>query len=509
MNDIKNNKIMKTKKLGIFLCALLMSCASFAEERPNINMRFKKYLNSLVAIIVLLVSACVIAQKKPDRLRTTAREAGKSKPNIIFILSDDISPKEYALYGGDIHTPTLEKMGNEGLYFKTAYATPRCIPTRAMLLTGTYPVNNLVFENQVYPRGADGRIESVGKRFPNNLGHLMTQNGYRTAFIGKHQTGTPKEHGFTNWNTLNHGSNHRYFDMMVIDNNVDGIDVQKKGVYSTDFNFDYLHEFTREKSEDPWFVFMPLNLPHWVRNRETNKFEPPIVPVLDQNFKPTGATVKGDFKACVRYIDYKMSLFVAHLEKTGQLENTIIMYAGDNGTSGYGKSNPAVERGPQVPFVVYAPGYLKPTGASDVLVDFTDVLPTCVELAGGELPMEDSFDGTSFAPLIIGEEFKGREWIASQWYGCRWLRTERWLIDGKGHFYDCGDNRNDWVKGVYKDVTMSENKEVIATRKSLEKIMKTMPQPDYNDPELKKQWTKTWTKSKKFVEPYIPPYLNE
>jgi len=144
-----------------------------------------------------------------------------------------------------------------------------------------------------------------------------------------------------------------------------------------------------------------------------------------------------------------------------------------------------------------------------VLVDFTDVLPTCVELAGGELPMDDRFDGTSFAPLIIGEEFKGREWIASQWYGCRWLRTERWLIDGKGHFYDCGDSRNGWGKGVYKDVTMSENKEVIATRKSLEKIMKTMPQPDYNDPELKKQWTKTWTKSKKFVAPYIPPYLNE
>ena len=94
---------------------------------------------------------------------TPAGEEGKSKPNIIFILSDDISPKEYALYAGEIQTPTLEKMGNEGLYFKTAYATPRCIPTRAMLLTGKYPVNNRVFENQVYPRGANNR---------NNANHL-------------------------------------------------------------------------------------------------------------------------------------------------------------------------------------------------------------------------------------------------------------------------------------------------------------------------------------------------
>ncbi len=433
----------------------------------------------------------------------------QKQPNIIFILSDDISPKEYALYGGEMASPTIEKMGKEGLYFKTAYATPRCMPTRAELLTGKYPVNNLVFENQINPRGADGLIESIGKRFPNNLGSLMTQNGYRTSFIGKYQTGTAQEYGFTNWCTINHGANHRFFDMMRIDNNVDGIDVEKKGVYSTDFNFDYLHKFTAEKSEKPWFVYMSMNLPHWVRNPETNKYEPPIVPVLDKNFQPTGKMVKGDFKACVRYIDYKIGLFIEHLKKTGQLENTIIMYAGDNGTGGYGKSNPAVEKGPQVPFVVYAPGYLKPTGASDVLVDFTDILPTCIELAGGTLPKDDSFDGTSFAPLILGKKFEGRKWIASQWYGCRWLRTDRYLIDGRGYFYDCGDRRDGWEKDAYKDVTKSKNKKVVAARKEMEEIMKTMPQPNYNDPELKGQWTKNWINTKRFVEPYLPLYLNE
>jgi arylsulfatase A-like enzyme len=148
-------------------------------------------------------------------------------------------------------------------------------------------------------------------------------------------------------------------------------------------------------------------------------------------------------------------------------------------------------------------------GACDELVDFTDVIPTCVELAGGTLPAEDTFDGHSFAPLITGKSFKGREWIFSQWYGCRWLRTKQWLIDGRGRFYDCKDNRNEWVKGAYKDVTMSKSRKVVAVRKDLEQILKTMPAPDYNDPELKAQWKKDWLSSKRFVEPYLPPYLNE
>jgi hypothetical protein len=60
------------------------------------------------------------------------------QPNIIFILSDDISPKDYALYGGKTASPVIKKMAQDGLYFRTAWATPRCIPTRAMLLTGKY-----------------------------------------------------------------------------------------------------------------------------------------------------------------------------------------------------------------------------------------------------------------------------------------------------------------------------------------------------------------------------------
>ncbi|WP_168442214.1 sulfatase family protein [Pontiella desulfatans] len=435
------------------------------------------------------------------------------RPNIIFILTDDISPRDYALYGGKIESPVLEKMAAEGLYFETAWATPRCMPTRAMLLTGKYAFRQKVFENQVNPRGEDGRIKPLGERFPNTLGSLMTANGYRSAMVGKLQTGDVKSYGFTRWCTVDHDADKRVgkfkvFDMRHARMDEDGTIVDREHVHSTDALFEYLHRFTAEKSEDPWFVYMPMNLPHSVRNPENpTKWGPPWVPVLDEDWKKTGEMVQNDFEACVRYIDYKVGRFVEHLKKTGQLENTIIMYAGDNGTNLYGKSNPDSEKGPRIPFVVYAPGYLKPTGANPELVDLTDVIPTCVELAGGTMPKDDVFDGHSFAPLILGTPFEGREWIFSQWYGCRWLRTKQWLIDGRGRLYDCGDNRNEWVKGAYTDVTESRDERVVHVRKELEKVLEQLPAPDFNDPELAGQWKKQWLNSKKFVDPYVPPYL--
>lgn len=460
---------------------------------------------------IIIVLALILTGAGCKRTNATITNTEKTpKPNIIFILSDDISPRDYALYGGKTASPVLDKMADEGLYFKTAWATPRCIPTRAMLLTGKYAFRTKVFENQVNPRGDDNYIKPLGERFSNTLGSLMTANGYRTAMIGKIQTGTVQSYGFQRWCLVNHAEGNYIFDMKHSDNDVDGKRVVNQNVHSTDFLFDYLHSFTAEKAENPWFVYMPLDLPHSVRNPDNpEKWGPPVVPELDDNWKKTGNLVQNDFEACIRYMDYKIGLFIAHLKATGQLENTIIMYAGDNGTNKYGKSNPDSEKGPRVPFVVYAPGYLKAKGACDELVDFTDVIPTCVELAGGTMPAEDVFDGHSFAPLIQGQDFTGREWIFTQWYGCRWLRTKNWLIDGRGKFYDCGNNRNEWIPGAYKDVTLSTDSKVIETRKNLEEILKTMPAPDYNDPELKSQWEKDWLNSKKYVEPYVPPYLDE
>jgi hypothetical protein len=87
------------------------------------------------------------------------------------------------------------------------------------------------------------------------------------------------------------------------------------------------------------------------------------------------------------------------------------------------------------------------------------------------------------------------------------LRTRHNLIDGRGRFYNTGDNRNEWVEGAYRDITESHDERVIAMRKRLERILEKMPAPDYGDPELAGQWKKHWIDTRKFVEPYRPPYL--
>ena len=81
------------------------------------------------------------------------------------------------------------------------------------------------------------------------------------------------------------------------------------------------------------------------------------------------------------------------------------------------------------------------------------------------------------------------------------------VIDGRGRFYDTGDNRNEWVEGAYRDITESHDERVIAMRKRLERILEKMPAPDYSDPELAGQWKKFWIATRKFLKPYRPPYL--
>jgi len=234
-------------------------------ESKKIYMKFKT-----IAVFIALVCMPVLGMSH-------------DRPNIIFILSDDISPKEYAIYGGKTASPVLEMMAEEGLFFKTAWATPRCIPTRTMLLTGKYPLRTSVFENQVNPRGADGLIKPVGERYENTLGSLMSASGYRTAMIGKIQTGTVQSYGFQRWCLVNHDF---IFDMRHSDMDVDGSNVVQENVYNTDFLFQYLHDFTMEEAEDPWFVYMPLNLPHFVRNTDDpNTWGAPWVPELDENWR--------------------------------------------------------------------------------------------------------------------------------------------------------------------------------------------------------------------------------
>ncbi len=174
-----------------------------------------------------------------------------------------------------------------------------------------------------------------------------------------------------------------------------------------------------------------------------------------------------------------MGRIVDGLAELGLRDDTILFFTCDNGTAGYGKGQPVEERGSRVPMVVYGPNWVKPRGASDALVDFSDMLPTLVEMGGAKLPEGYEIDGKSFAPVLRGETDRVRDWIFSNLADMRFLRDERWLLDGAGKFYDTQGRRDETG---YIDVTGSKDPEVLAARARFDEILKAMPEPDPSIP---------------------------
>ncbi len=165
-----------------------------------------------------------------------------------------------------------------------------------------------------------------------------------------------------------------------------------------------------------------------------------------------------------------------------------MIFVGDNGTGGNGKAQ-TTEMGCRVPFIVNGPNLVKPTGACRELVDVSDLLPTCCDVAGIKLPADAVIDGVSFQRYLRGDLTPLREWIYEYLGGGRVVRTKRWLLENNtmrefGQLYDCGDSRNG--RG-YRDVTSSTDPEVAAAKQRMLAILADKPVPDVPLPKPKKR----------------------
>ncbi len=464
---------------------------------------------------------------------------GAEKPNIIFVLADDVSAKDLRCYNEHgVVLPTIGKMAKEGVMFQTAWAAPVCGPSRAILQTGKYPFKQGYFENYVepdIPLWKNPRHQLVGQ--------ILKQSGYVNAWYGKiHFGGTPVNYGFDEycttqwWNgydgpfqspektTAGMYSVSWYWHPGLLENGK-GLPTGPED-FGPQIESERILDFITRHKDQPFFVYWPSNLPHMAHRGGTpmnGDWFYPDVPVCDAGGTPTGGRIPGSLASNMKFLDDKLALIVRRLEELDILDNTIIFVAGDNGTPGYGKGKFESEVAPHVPFVVWAPELIKRRGTSPVLVDFSDILPTLAELAGAEIPQD--VNGKSFAPYLKGQRFEPREWVFMQFNNARWLRDDRWLLDGYGRFYDCGSGRDEsagygaLAQGEplgsngpknpdvgYRDVTKSSDPEAIAVRKRFEEILKVLPLPDYEDPETKKAWQK-FRQWKAPVEVYRPDYL--
>jgi arylsulfatase A-like enzyme len=329
---------------------------------------------------------------------------GQEKPNIIFILVDDLGYGDLSVNSGtDVKTPNIDKLFKSGVTFNNFYSNSTvCSPTRASLITGRYP--DMVGVPGVI-RGVKDQSWGYLSEDAITLPDILNKAGYETALIGKWHLGlespnTPNERGFKFFHGFLGGMMHDYYTHLQHGNNYmrknDSI-VTAKGhatdVFS-DWAIDYIN--VQKNTDSPFFMFLAYNAPHYpiqppkewyekVKNREKD--------ISDKRAKNV---------ALVEHLDDGIGRVIKALKASGQYENTIIIFSSDNGghlPSGASNGNlrggkiDMYEGGIKVPTCMLWKNKIKSNTACNVTGVTMDFYATLTNLAGVEVNHEvDAID---------------------------------------------------------------------------------------------------------------------
>jgi arylsulfatase A-like enzyme len=426
----------------------------------------------LVIFILTVFIACPTPPEKPQHY------------NFVVIMADDLGASELGCYGNPSHqTPSLDRIATEGMRFKTAWSTPLCTPTRAMIMTGQYAHHSGYFGQHGMRPKRESPFFDFGDKF--TIADLLKTRGYATALAGKWQLmgQVPTlifDCGFDEYRIWAykrnlppgiehtgawqlHGNTERYWHPSVMQNG-EYIPTNPDD-YGPDLFNEFIIDFIQRKKDEPFLIYYPMVLSH-------DPFY--ATPDTTRSVEDRHQSRRTNFKANVEYLDKLIGQIVETVDDLGLRENTIFFFTADNGTEGKGKGT-VTEHGVRVPMIVRCPGTVKSGIVSDELVSLADIFATLGEFASASSPDGYPIDGRSFAPTLLNPDITHREWLYSYLNDKRLLRDKRWLLEGDGRFFDCGNNRNG---DGYLDVTDSVDPDVIAARKRFEEILKTLPGPD-------------------------------
>jgi len=370
------------------------------------------------------IGAGAAALATPGLLQGAARS---KKPNIIFLLSDDVGIDLMGCYGSDrFKTPNIDALAKTGVRFETCHSAPLCGPTRCEFLTGRYAFRTGGLMNQSWS-AQGGKGAKSSDEVP--VAKVLKQAGYATCAVGKwRQVGeTPGDWGFDEWLT-DPTAGGWYWEKSYTKNGK-LIELDKE-VYCPDVAHELAMDFIQRHRQGPFFVYYPTHLVHG-----------PIVRTPDS--APDSKDLYADN---VAYLDKSVGKVVAEIERLGLRENTVIVFSGDNGTareSGKiggrqinGAKGSMWEGGSRVPLIASWKGKTPQGKVLKDMVDFSDFHATFAELAGAKLPSNLKFDGRSFAPQLRGQKGKPREWIYVQ-LGKNWYVKDRgWKLNQSGELYD-------------------------------------------------------------------------
>ncbi|MEI2727321.1 MAG: sulfatase-like hydrolase/transferase [Verrucomicrobiota bacterium] len=368
------------------------------------------------------------------------------RPNVLFLLSDDHRADGIAALGNpNLKTPALDRLVERGMAFRHAYTMGAmegavCLPSRSMIQTGRslfrLPPVNQRQGYQEFSAAMKGRNEGRDWAL---LPRVLRAAGYETFHMGKH--GNECRPAMENYE----------INILRDDPSV------AERVNSSQAYGDGVIKFLRErKTERPFFIYLAPPVPHDPRvapKEFTDLYDPaklllppsylPLHPfdngemiVRDEKLAPWPRLPEvirrqlADYYACISCLDHHFGRIVDCLRDRGQLENTIIIFAGDNGLSLgdhglMGKQNLYEFGGMHVPLVVAGPG-IHP-GTSDAFVYLFDLFPTICQMTHVQVPV--AVEGKSFAPLLAGQPFMAREFMFNAYKNVqRSFRDERWKV---------------------------------------------------------------------------------
>lgn len=364
----------------------------------------------------------------------TIRAAESAKPNIVYILCDDLGYGDVHCLNpgrGKIATPHLDKMAAQGMIFSDAHSSSSvCTPTRYGIMTGRYN-----WRTRLQSGVLQGYSEPLIAKDRLTVPALLKQHGYTTACIGKWHLGMgiekgqpspsitdgPITRGFDSYFGISASLDMPPFAFIENDRFTEPLTTTKKwqrsGPAAASFEaVDVLPTFTRKavefitkqaKTEKPFFLYMPLNAPHT-----------PIVPSKEW----AGKSSLGKYGDFVMETDWAVGEVLAALDKTGMGGNTLVILTSDNGCSkaagipqlqsqGHypsgdmrGSKADIFDGGHRIPFIARWPDKTKAGSRSAQTVCLTDLIATCADILGAKLPENAGEDSVSILPAMLGTD---------------------------------------------------------------------------------------------------------
>ena len=368
------------------------------------------------------------------------------KPNVIFILADDLGYGDLGCYGQKlIHTPNLDRLAQEGMRFTQMYAgSTVCAPSRAVLMTGKHT-------GHVSVRGNGGAALQTLRKDEKTVAQVFKDAGYRTALFGKWglgeigSDGHPNQKGFDEFfGFLNQSHAHNYYPSWLVHNsekhplrNVPESENKENGSgwarekidYAPDVIFDKAVNWLDQHHRQPFFLYLASTLPHANNEAARGVGNGQEVPDYgDYKNKSWPDPDKGQ-AAMIAHLDRQVGELLAKLKAYGIDRNTLVIFTSDNGPHQEGKNNPALfqpsgplrgmkralyEGGVRVPFIARWPGQIKAGTTSEHIGYFGDVMATVRELT--KQTALSGLDSLSFLPALRGKKAAQHKYLYFEFY---------------------------------------------------------------------------------------------